>query len=404
MRDLLEALGLPMRTVDLSTTGKPSGADVPPRGRGYASARRRGRVHRRPRRVGRGDGRGLRALDRRAQRDIGGVISAGGSGSTALVAPAMRALPVGVPKLMVSTVASGNVAPYVGADRHRDDAIRSPTCRAQRDHAQGHRQRRPRGGRHGRAAPAPSARAERAATRPAVGLTMFGVTTPCVQAVRGARGRLRLPRLPCHRHRRAVDGEARRFRPARRRHRHHHDRGRATCWSAASSRRPRTASARSIRTRLPYVGSVRRARHGQFRRAATRCRSAIADRNFYVHNPQVTLMRTTPEENARDRPLDRRAAQPHGRPGALPAAAGRRLGARCAGPALPRPEADAALFDAIRKATVRAKPRALVERAAATSTTRPSPTASSQLPRPCAPMPRTRRGEPDMPRFDRTDL
>jgi uncharacterized protein (UPF0261 family) len=42
------------------------------------------------------------------------VLSAGGSGGTAIVAPAMRALPVGVPKLIVSTVASGEVAKYVG--------------------------------------------------------------------------------------------------------------------------------------------------------------------------------------------------------------------------------------------------------------------------------------------------
>ncbi len=42
------------------------------------------------------------------------IISFGGTGGTALVTPAMRALPIGVPKLMVSTVASGNTAPYVG--------------------------------------------------------------------------------------------------------------------------------------------------------------------------------------------------------------------------------------------------------------------------------------------------
>ena len=46
--------------------------------------------------------------------DLGGMIGLGGSGGTALVTPAMRALPVGVPKVMVSTVASGNIAPYVG--------------------------------------------------------------------------------------------------------------------------------------------------------------------------------------------------------------------------------------------------------------------------------------------------
>ncbi|MBW9148154.1 Tm-1-like ATP-binding domain-containing protein [Clostridium sp. CM028] len=43
-----------------------------------------------------------------------GIISLGGSGGTSLVTPAMRALPIGVPKVMVSTVASGNTAPYVG--------------------------------------------------------------------------------------------------------------------------------------------------------------------------------------------------------------------------------------------------------------------------------------------------
>lgn len=43
-----------------------------------------------------------------------GIISIGGSGGTSMATPAMRALPVGVPKVMVSTMASGNVAQYVG--------------------------------------------------------------------------------------------------------------------------------------------------------------------------------------------------------------------------------------------------------------------------------------------------
>ena len=45
---------------------------------------------------------------------IDGVISLGGGGGTAIATAAMRALPIGFPKLMVSTLASGNVAPYVG--------------------------------------------------------------------------------------------------------------------------------------------------------------------------------------------------------------------------------------------------------------------------------------------------
>ncbi|VAI85741.1 unnamed protein product [Triticum turgidum subsp. durum] len=42
------------------------------------------------------------------------AVGLGGSGGTALIAPALRSLPLGVPKLIVSTVASGNTAPYVG--------------------------------------------------------------------------------------------------------------------------------------------------------------------------------------------------------------------------------------------------------------------------------------------------
>ncbi|MGH2352349.1 MAG: Tm-1-like ATP-binding domain-containing protein [Chloroflexota bacterium] len=45
---------------------------------------------------------------------LDGIIGLGGSAGTAVGSAAMRALPVGVPKVLVSTVASGNVAPYVG--------------------------------------------------------------------------------------------------------------------------------------------------------------------------------------------------------------------------------------------------------------------------------------------------
>ncbi len=51
---------------------------------------------------------------------IGGL---GGSGGSALVTHAMRQLPIGVPKLMVSTVASGDTSPYVGLGRRDDDVL-----------------------------------------------------------------------------------------------------------------------------------------------------------------------------------------------------------------------------------------------------------------------------------------
>ncbi len=46
--------------------------------------------------------------------DLAGILGMGGSGNSTIVTAAMRALPIGVPKLMVSTLASGNVAPFVG--------------------------------------------------------------------------------------------------------------------------------------------------------------------------------------------------------------------------------------------------------------------------------------------------
>ena len=48
------------------------------------------------------------------QSDIAGIISAGGSGGASIVAPAMRALPIGTPKMLISSVASGDVGRYVG--------------------------------------------------------------------------------------------------------------------------------------------------------------------------------------------------------------------------------------------------------------------------------------------------
>jgi uncharacterized protein (UPF0261 family) len=49
-----------------------------------------------------------------AHRRVAGIIGMGGSGGTSVVTAAMRALPIGLPKLCVSTVAGGNTAPYVG--------------------------------------------------------------------------------------------------------------------------------------------------------------------------------------------------------------------------------------------------------------------------------------------------
>jgi uncharacterized protein (UPF0261 family) len=111
---------------------------------------------------------------------VAGVIGLGGSGGTALIAPALRALPIGLPKLLVSTVASGHTAPYVGCcditlmPSVVDVAGLNTVSRqvlANAAHA---------------IAGMVARRTDEATSRPAVGLTMFGVTTPCVTAVREA--------------------------------------------------------------------------------------------------------------------------------------------------------------------------------------------------------------------------
>jgi uncharacterized protein (UPF0261 family) len=114
----------------------------------------------------------------RTRDDLGGIIAAGGSGATALATPAMRALPVGIPKVMVSTIASGDVRPHVGSS---DIAMIYPVT----DVAGLNRISR-RVLANAAGALAGMMRAEPIAgdvEKPAIGLTMFGVTTPCVQQV-----------------------------------------------------------------------------------------------------------------------------------------------------------------------------------------------------------------------------
>ncbi|MEP1326988.1 MAG: Tm-1-like ATP-binding domain-containing protein [Roseibium sp.] len=114
------------------------------------------------------------------QSDLGGVIGLGGSGNTGMVTRAMRALPIGLPKVMVSTIASGDVSPYVGES---DIFMVSPIT----DIAGLNRINR---GILGNAAAAVTAMTARRADfgdamqKPEIGLTQFGVTTNCVDAVR----------------------------------------------------------------------------------------------------------------------------------------------------------------------------------------------------------------------------
>jgi uncharacterized protein (UPF0261 family)/ABC-type branched-subunit amino acid transport system ATPase component len=114
LADILRGHGHRTRIVDLSTAGRPSSADVPPHQ--VAAFHRRGAAG-----VFTGDkatavpamADAFEAWIRR-QSGIAGVLAAGGACGTRMVAPALRTLPVGVPKVVVSTVASGDVASIVG--------------------------------------------------------------------------------------------------------------------------------------------------------------------------------------------------------------------------------------------------------------------------------------------------
>ena len=249
----------------------------------------------------------------------------------------MRALPVGIPKIMVSTVASGDVASYVGASRHHDVPFGRRRAGPEFDHRAGACQRRACDGRHGRAtADAEAGKRSRRLARPARRHhhVRGHHALPCRRSP-AARGRLRLPGLPRHRHRRARDGEPRRFR---------HARGAAstsppprspTCSSAASFRRPRTASAPPSAPAFPM--SARSARSTwSISVRATRVPEKFRDRNFVIHNPNVTLMRTTRDENRAIGAWIGARLNAHERAGALPAARGRRVRARRAGQAVPR--------------------------------------------------------------------
>ena len=109
---------------------------------------------------------------------VAGVIGIGGSGGTALITPAMRSLAIGVPKVMVSTVASGNTAAYVDCSDITmmysvvDVAGLNVVSRKVL----------------GNAAHAMAGMVQHSvnavAGKTTLGMTMFGVTTPCVEIVR----------------------------------------------------------------------------------------------------------------------------------------------------------------------------------------------------------------------------
>jgi uncharacterized protein (UPF0261 family) len=226
-----------------------------------------------------------------SRTDVGGILGAGGSGGTALITPAMRALPVGVPKVMVSTVASGDVGAYVGPS---DIAMVYSVT----DVAGLHRISRQVLGNAGHALAGmighrvPDAPAE----RPLIGLTMFGVTTPLVSRLANA---LAATFEPLVFHATGTGGQSMEKLV---------DSGMLAAvldmttteiadhlvggvFSAGPDRLGAIA-----RRRVPYVGSVGAVDMVNFG-SLDSVPPQFRERRLHVHNPQVTLMRTTADEN-----------------------------------------------------------------------------------------------------------
>ncbi|GAA1256098.1 Tm-1-like ATP-binding domain-containing protein [Pseudonocardia aurantiaca] len=286
----LRAAGADPLTVDVSTTdGKDRGADV-------SAAEVAAHHPDGPDAVFTGDrGSAVAAMAEALQRflssrdDVAGVLGLGGSGGTALVTPAMRALPVGVGKIMVSTVASGNVAPYVDAS---DIAMwYSVTDVAGLNRIS----RRVIGNAAHALAGIVTNEVPAGEDRPAVGLTMFGVTTPCVTAVverlgdtvdplvfhaTGTGGRAMEKLVDSHLVSSVLDISTTEV----------CDLIVGGVMAATEDRLGAIA-----RTRVPYVGSCGALDMVNFAAPAT-VPPQFAGRHFYEHNPQVTLMRTTQEE------------------------------------------------------------------------------------------------------------
>ncbi|MCS3504864.1 Tm-1-like ATP-binding domain-containing protein [Achromobacter sp. JUb104] len=356
--NLLKREGLDVVSVDVSTTGAASTAQIQARD---VAASHPGGVDA----VFTGDrGTAIAAMALAFERyvashaGIGAMLGLGGSGGTALITPAMRALPIGTPKVMVSTMASGNVAPYVGPSdiammySVTDVAGLNRISRRVLANAAGAI-----AGAHRMAAANASAGDDD--SRPAVGITMFGVTTDCVQQVTP----LLDSRYDCLVfHATGTGGQSMEKLL---------DSGllagvldlttTEVCdflfGGVLACTEDRLGAV--ARTGAPYVGSCGALDMVNFGGMDT-VPERYQGRTFYPHNPQVTLMRTTAEENTRqgewiaaklnqcNGPV--RFLIPEGGVSALDAP----------GQAFWDPEADAALFAALEKHVVQTPNRRLV--------------------------------------------
>ena len=238
--------------------------------------------------------RGAEAVVRRLHDEgrLDAIAALGGSGGSSIATAAMRALPVGVPKLMVSTVASGDTRPYVGAVDVTmmysvvDIAgVNSISARIIANAA-------------GAIAGMARATVPPLEQRPLVGATMFGVTTPCVTRARERLEELGYETLVFH-----ATGTGGQSMEALVRGGYLAGVLDVTTTEladelvggvlSAGPDRLEAAGAAGV-PQVVSLGALDMVNFGPHDTVPER----FASRNLYVHNPTVTLMRTTPEECA----------------------------------------------------------------------------------------------------------
>src|SRR5271157_4993013 len=217
------------------------------------------------------------------------IIGIGGGGGTSIITRGMRSLPIGLPKMMVSTLASGDVGAFVDVS----DITMTPsiTDLAGLNSVSRIVLRNAAFAIAGMAA----ALVARDDGKPSIGLTMFGVTTPCVTRVveklrdrydclvfhaTGTGGRAMEKLADSDKLAAVIDVTTTEI----------CDHLFGGVLSAGPDRLGAIA-----RRRLPYVGSVGALDMVNFR-APESVPEKFRRRNLYAHNPQVTLMRTTADE------------------------------------------------------------------------------------------------------------
>ena len=297
-RDIIQSQGIDVHVVDTGVMGEPASEsdttnEAVAEAAGITLRELREEVDRGEAMEAMGDGAASIATRLHDEGDLDGVLGLGGSGNTSIATTAMRALPYGVPKVMVSTMASGDTRPYVES---RDimmlysvadiEGLNQLSRRIIANAALAV---------VGMVATEPNIETE---DKPTIGITMFGVTTPCAQEARAYLEERGYETIVFH-----ATGTG----------------GRAMENLTEQGVIDGVLDLTTTEWADEFVGGVLNAGPDRLEAAGKTGTPQVVstgaldmvnfgpmedipeefrDRNLHVHNPQVTLMRTTPEECA----------------------------------------------------------------------------------------------------------